>query len=69
MSAEWDKMQDSIKASDDARMVVSLAAIAATNKKIFERECAAAGVDPARGTSPALLKMLGRNIRPPKGEF
>jgi hypothetical protein len=45
------------------------ASVERANNIAFERECAAAGVDPARGTSPALLKMLGRNIRPPKGEF
>jgi hypothetical protein len=28
------------------------------NKAVFERECAAAGIDPARGVSPALLETL-----------
>jgi len=32
----------------------------AMNQKAFERECLAAGIDPARGVSPALLKTLGR---------
>jgi len=29
------------------------------NRRLFERECAAAGIDPARGVSPSLLKTLG----------
>lgn len=29
------------------------------NRAFFDRECAAAGVDPSRGVSPSLLKLLG----------
>lgn len=32
--------------------------LVAINKKIFERECNAAGVDPAKGVSPSLLNIL-----------
>lgn len=31
------------------------------NRRIFERECAEAGIDPKGGVSPALLKLLGVN--------
>ena len=31
----------------------------ALNQRAFERECATAGIDPARGVSPSLLKTLG----------
>ena len=54
---------------DEERQAELLAKFNTANARVFERECAAAGVDPARGTSPSLLKMLGRNILPPKGEF
>jgi hypothetical protein len=29
------------------------------NRRVFERDCAAAGIDPGRGVSPSLLRQLG----------
>ena len=36
------------------------ASLEQANRRAFERECAAAGIDPARGVSPPLLKSIGR---------
>lgn len=35
-----------------------LGSIAKANRVLFERECEAAGIDPARGISPSLLKLM-----------
>jgi hypothetical protein len=35
-----------------------MASIKQANRTIFERECAAAGIDPARGVSPSLLRQI-----------
>jgi hypothetical protein len=43
-----------------AKRQASLTAqIEQANQRVFERECKAAGVDPARGISPELLKSIG----------
>ena len=46
-------------AAEAARKDMGLQRIQQANQAVFERECKAAGIDPARGVSPALLKALG----------
>lgn len=40
------------------------ARIEAMNRRVFERECHAAGIDPANGVSPSLLKLLHAPMEP-----
>lgn len=43
---------------DRERRKKHLDSIAKANKRIFEAECAAAGIDPAKGVSPSLLNLM-----------
>jgi len=45
--------------TDHARKQATLDQIQAANQKVFMRECARTGIDPARGVSPSLLRLLG----------
>jgi hypothetical protein len=58
MNAEWDKFQAQIDAENEKKKLISLAKIAEANRVLFARECEQAGIDPALGTSPSLLKLL-----------
>ena len=40
------------------RQAELLTKLKTANDRYFERECAAAGIDPARGVSPSLLRTL-----------
>ena len=46
-------------AATKARREITVAQIEQANRLAFERECRSAGIDPARGISPSLLKMVG----------
>lgn len=46
------------KRGEEERKARTEAAILRGNAAVFERECAHAGIDPARGVSPSLLKLL-----------
>lgn len=54
-----EEMQAAGAAADAKQKAVLLGKIAEANDRLFVKECAAAGVDPARGVSPSLLKLLG----------
>jgi hypothetical protein len=46
------------------RHQAGLKAIEEANRRVFERECAAAGIDPAAGVSPSLLRALEQDHIP-----
>lgn len=50
------------------RRAVALEAHGNANRRLFEQECAAAGIDPKGGVSPSLLKHLGPPVTREKGE-
>jgi hypothetical protein len=56
---EYALMEANVAALKAKREAAMLEKIADANKRMFRRECKAAGVDPARGVSPSLLKLLG----------
>ncbi len=45
--------------SEKSRRAAGMAKIEEANRAVFERECKAEGIDPARGISPSLLKTFG----------
>lgn len=53
-----ERMARDSRISEQARRAETLANIDAANQRIFERECARDGIDPSRGVSSALLKVL-----------
>ena len=56
---EYAEMEANVAAANAKREAVMLANITEANKRMFQRECKSAGIDPARGVSPSLLKLLG----------
>ena len=46
-------------AATKARREITEAQIEQANRLAFERECRSAGIDPARGISPSLIKAIG----------
>ena len=56
---EYAAMQANVDAAKEKHEAAMLENINAANRRLFERECAADGINPARGVSPALLKTLG----------
>lgn len=59
----YEDMQEAAAAEKGKHLALSLDNIRVANERFFLRECMAAGVDPAMGMSPSLLKILG--WRPP----
>ena len=47
------------RGSTDAAKAALAVQIGDANRRVFLRECASAGIDPALGVSPSLLKILG----------
>jgi hypothetical protein len=48
-----------MQADHDARVKAAMSNLKEANRVAFERECKAAGIDPAGGVSPTLRKLLG----------
>ncbi len=61
MKLSYKEMQAQAEAEKEKQKAITLAKIAKANDVFFARECADAGIDPARGVSPSLLKLLGQN--------
>lgn len=53
----WGLNSEDTEAARERRQK-HLDSIAKANRVIFERECEAAGIDPARGVSPSLIKLM-----------
>jgi hypothetical protein len=58
--AAVDAMRARLEQRYEETREANLKHLAATDKSLFERECQAFGIDPAKGVSPSLLKTLGR---------
>jgi len=60
LSDDYAKMKEQIDAAAQKREAQLMERVDEANRRFFLRECAAEGIDPARGVSPSLLKLLGR---------
>lgn len=54
-----EEMQAAAVDAKAKHQALSIKNIQDANNRFFQQECAAAGIDPARGVSPSLLKLLG----------
>jgi hypothetical protein len=63
IGAGFQQLASDLAETDDAQRRAqreeAMKSMEEANRRTFERDCAAAGIDPARGVSPALLKKLG----------
>lgn len=57
---EYKEMQSGVDDAKKKHADKILENVSAANKRMFLRECQEAGIDPKRGVSPSLLKILGR---------
>lgn len=56
--SEWDEMQSGVEVEKKKRKTKLSKQIIAANERMFLEECKVAGVDPAKGVSPSLLKII-----------
>ena len=54
-----EQVHNSMEAEREARLEAAAKFTEANARHFFLRECRAEGIDPARGVSPSLLKILG----------
>lgn len=56
---EYAEMKAQVDAAKDERKAATLSHVGDASRRQFIKDCLAEGIDPARGVSPSLLRLLG----------
>ena len=66
---EYEQMQAAVALKAEKQKETTLKVVETAGNRMFSRECKSYGIDPARGVSPSLLKLLGWHREERDGEL